>query len=278
MLRTETWEPSITQGHTAPPALPQGKSVLFLLPGPHTGCVHSIGSVPWGPSQHPPQLLQCIGSVPEQELWSLKVPTITFHKLEELWQRRDCKTASTAPFTSFLDEYIPSISIFPYVLQLRPAPGGGTHHGGAAQLLQCEHGAANTNPPPPELIWNKGQLLPLGLIYSVHTQPCPRPPTTAQHMAAANAVLSTGCKCVAAVIHLGKRLLCCSKERVAAALPTLQIILPSEQPMQSSCSSTVPTAAPAPCLPFPVGTGPSPAAFLLVNDRSRPAQLPAGAR
>lgn len=28
MLSAETWEPSTTQGHTLPPALPQGKSLL----------------------------------------------------------------------------------------------------------------------------------------------------------------------------------------------------------------------------------------------------------
>ncbi|XP_021230948.1 uncharacterized protein LOC110387291 [Numida meleagris] len=40
---------------------------------------------------------------------------------------------STAPFTSFLDEYIPSISIFSHMLQLQQVPSGGTHPGGTAR-------------------------------------------------------------------------------------------------------------------------------------------------
>lgn len=44
---------------------------------------------------------------------------------------------------------------------------------------------------------------------------------------------------------------CCSKERVAAAFPALQIILPSEQSMQTSRSSAALTAAPAPCSALP---------------------------
>lgn len=160
VLSTKTLEPSTTQGHTLHPALPQGKLLLSLLPGPHTGCVHSIHSAPWGPSQHLPRLLQCIGSVPEQGLWTLKVPTITFHKLEELWQGRDCKTqAQPHLLPSRMNASPPSASSHTCCNSNRPLVEGlmvgKQRRMGGEDLLQCEHGAANTNPPPPKQ-WGRG--------------------------------------------------------------------------------------------------------------------------
>lgn len=101
----------------------------------------------------------------------------------------------------------------------------------------------------------KDSCILLSLIYSAPgAQPCPRPPHcipphgSSQHCAEHQVHVCCSRDSLTEVFIVNVQIgSCCSKERVAAALPALQIILPSEQPMQTSRSSAAPTAAPAPC-------------------------------